>query len=100
MIRTIKPLADKILVSHIKMPTKTESGLHLPEDANYRDDRMQYRVLAVGPKVTSLQVGDRILCPLYTGEPILIEDGIERFIMRERDAIMFWRNEGKAPAQS
>lgn len=100
MIRTIKPLGNNVLASRIEPPKVSPGGIHFIDNDNYRDDKMQWRVLAVGPKVQELQAGDRILTPMYYGNKLVLEDGTERHIIGAEQVIAFWRNEGQAQGQS
>lgn len=53
----IRPLHKKILVAENKSEQKTESGIIL-EGANSVRDSKRGTVLAIGPEVTDVKVGD------------------------------------------
>lgn len=80
-----------MLVSVIMPKLKTDGGIHLVDNHNWQDDRRQYRVLAIGPKVKEIVPGDHVLCPLYVGNPIILEDGTQRWIMDAGQAIAVWK---------
>lgn len=89
----IRPLFDRVLVKRLDEPTKTASGLFLPETAKEKPVRGQ--VLAVGDgrsndsgEVTALtvKVGDEVIFGKYVGTEIKV-DGEERLILREDDIL-------------
>jgi chaperonin GroES len=90
---TVRPLFDRVLVKRNDEPTKTKSGLFLPETA--KEKPIEGTILAVGSgrvgddgKVTALSVsvGDRIIFGKYSGTEIKV-DGEERLILREEDIL-------------
>jgi chaperonin GroES len=90
---TVRPLFDRVLVKRSDEPTKTKSGLFLPETA--KEKPSEGVVLAVGNgrvaddgKVTPLtvKVGDKVIFGKYSGTEIKV-DGEDRLIMREDDIL-------------
>ncbi|MCB9780838.1 MAG: co-chaperone GroES [Alphaproteobacteria bacterium] len=90
----IRPLFDRVLVKRSEEPTKTASGLFLPETAS-KEKPVQGEVLAVGNGrvsddggVTELtvKVGDKVVFGKYAGTEIKI-DGEDRLILREDDIL-------------
>ncbi len=90
---TVRPMFDRILIQRNEEPTRTKSGLFLPEAA--KEKPSEGTVLAVGQgrvsddgKVTPLavKVGDKVLFEKYSGTEIKI-DGEERIILREDDVL-------------
>jgi chaperonin GroES len=90
---TIRPLFDRVVVKRNDEPTKTKSGLFLPESA--KEKPSEGTVVAVGNgrvaddgKVTPLTVavGDKVLFGKYAGTEIKV-DGEERLILREEDIL-------------
>ena len=67
--RKLKPLQDRVLFERVK-PEQPDQGFQLlrPEPS------MECKVLAVGPKVTLLKAGDRVIIPFNYGYPL---DGVE-----------------------
>lgn len=89
----IRPLFDRVLVKRNDEPTKTKSGLFLPETA--KEKPVEGTVLAAGSgrvaddgKVTPLTVkaGDKVVFGKYSGTEIKV-DGEDRLIMREDDIL-------------
>lgn len=91
---TIRPLFDRVLVKRTEEPTKTKSGLFIPDSAS-KEKPVQGTVIAVGNgrvsddgKVTALTVkeGDKVVFGKYAGTEIKL-DGEERLILREDDIL-------------
>jgi chaperonin GroES len=89
----VRPLFDRVLVKRNDEPSKTKSGLFLPETA--KEKPVEGTVLGVGSgrvtdegKVTPLtvKVGDRVVFGKYSGTEIKIE-GEDRLILREEDIL-------------
>lgn len=89
----VRPLFDRILVKRNEEPTKTKSGLFLPEAG--KEKPSEGTVLAVGNgrlsddgKLSPLavKVGDRVAFGKYSGTEIKI-DGEDRLILREEDVL-------------
>jgi chaperonin GroES len=89
----IRPLFDRVLVQRNDEPTKTKSGLFLPETA--KEKPIEGVVIAAGNgKVTedgkvrplAVKVGDRIVFGKYSGTEIKVE-GEDRLILREEDIL-------------
>jgi chaperonin GroES len=89
----VRPLFDRILVKRNEEPTKTKSGLFLPETT--KEKPSEGTVLAVGNgriaddgKVTALtvKVGDQVIFGKYSGTEIKV-DGDDRLILREDDVL-------------
>ncbi len=90
---TVRPLFDRVLVKRNEEPTRTKSGLFLPDTA--KEKPIEGTVLAAGGgkvgddgKVTALtvKVGDKIVFGKYAGTEIKI-DGEDRLILREDDIL-------------
>ena len=90
---TVRPLFDRVLVKRNEEPTRTKSGLFLPDAA--KEKPVEGTVLATGNgkvgddgKVTPLtvKVGDRVVYGKYSGTEIKV-DGEDRLILREEDIL-------------
>ena len=90
---TVRPMFDRILIQRNEEPSRTKSGLFLPEAT--KEKPSEGTILAVGQgrvseegKVTPLavKVGDKVLFEKYSGTEIKI-DGEERIILREDDIL-------------
>ena len=55
----IKPLKTKVALREIKRETSTQSGIFLMSDVS--GDSTEFSVVAIGPLVESVVVGDRVL---------------------------------------
>jgi chaperonin GroES len=62
---TIKPLADRVLIEPLKAEETTASGLVIPASA--QNTPQEAMVIAVGPEVTDVAIGDRVVYSLYGG---------------------------------
>ena len=89
----VRPMFDRVLVARTDEPTKTRSGLFLPDSA--KEKPMQGTILAVGNgrvaddgTVTPLQVkvGDVVAFGKYAGTEIQV-NGEDRLILREDDIL-------------
>lgn len=81
----IKPINDHIFLEPLKAEEKTKSGLVLPETAD-KEKPQEGRVLAVGPKITSVKEGDKVLFTKYGPNEIKIDDK-EYLIAKEEDIL-------------
>lgn len=75
----IKPLFKKVLVAEVKAVTKSDSGIIL-DGANSVREQNRGKVLAIGPDVTDVQVGDTILLD-WTKASVVKVDGVQRAIV-------------------
>jgi chaperonin GroES len=89
----IRPLFDRVLIERTEEPSKTASGLFLPETA--KEKPAEGRILAIGNgrisekgdvKPLIVKVGDRVLFGKYAGTEIKV-DGADRLILREDDIL-------------
>lgn len=79
----IKPLADRVVAVRQEPATQTASGLYLP-DANERP--VDAEIIAVGPDVKHLKLGDRIIMKEYTGTEL--EYGGQKYtVIKEEDVL-------------
>lgn len=90
---SIKPLADRVIVTPAAAEEKTKSGIIIPDTAKEKPQRGE--VVAVGEGKVSEQgalmapqvkVGDQVLYGKYAGTEITI-DGGDYLIMRESDIL-------------
>lgn len=83
---TIKltPLGDRIVARGVESDTKTASGILLPDKAKEKTDLAD--VLAVGPDVEAVKVGDRVLYVKYSPEVHKL-DGEDLLVMHEEDCL-------------
>jgi chaperonin GroES len=64
----IQPLADYVVVQQEEAETKTASGLYIPGGA--QEKPKVAKVLAVGPSVQGVKVGDRVVYGGYSNTDV------------------------------
>lgn len=80
MAAKIKPLADRVVAEPVEAKAKTASGLYLPDNA--QEKPKVAKVVAVGPDVKNVKVGDSILYEDYSNTDVKV-DGSEYIIVKE-----------------
>lgn len=80
----VNPLGDYIVAQPEEAPTKTASGLYLPEKATEKPKVA--KVVAVGPLAKQVKVGDRILYEAYSPTEVKV-DGKEYLLVREEKVL-------------
>src|SRR5262245_33752027 len=73
--RSIRPVRDQVLLGQHPNPEKSDGGIFLPQSAQ-GGQQMAYYVVAIGPEVKELRVGDKVVTPLYF-EHLTVEDRSE-----------------------
>lgn len=85
---TIKPLADRVVVTPLEAETKTASGIIIPDTA--KEKPQKGTVAAVGPGTKddpiTVKVGNTVLYGKYAGTELKL-DGTDYLIMRESDIL-------------
>lgn len=81
----ITPLKDKVLVAENKDEVRTESGLILDDAASVRDSR-KGTVLAIGPDVKDVKVGDVIYLEWNKAQVVKIGSA-QRVIIKEEHIV-------------
>lgn len=84
MSSPIKPLADRVVAVREEAQTKTASGIFLPDNA--KEKPIVAQVVAVGPKVSDLKVGDKIVYKEYSTTELKMDDK-EYLIVKEEDVL-------------
>jgi len=80
----IKPLADRVVAVREEVSTKTASGLFLPESS--KEKPVIAKVVAVGPDVKHLKLGNRIVYKEYSTTDLKVNDQ-EYLIVKEEDVL-------------
>jgi chaperonin GroES len=80
----VHPLADYIVAEPEEAPTKTASGLYLPEKSAEKPKIAT--VVAVGPNAKQVKVNDRILYKSYSPTEVKVE-GKEYLLVKEEDVL-------------
>lgn len=78
----ITPLADFVVVQQEEAKNKTASGLFLPDNSGEKPKIA--KVLGVGPKVSDVKVGDRIIFGGYSNTEVKIE-GVEYMLVKNEN---------------
>ena len=85
---TIKPLADKVLLSQVEAEETTASGLFIAASAQEKPEFMN--VVAVGPGTEedpmTVKVGDQVIITKYSGTDVKV-DGVEYTIASVKDIL-------------
>ena len=84
MSTPIKPLADRVIAVREQTPSRTASGIYLPETS--KEKPVVAKVVAVGPDVKSLKIGDKIVYKEYATTELKV-DSIEYLIVKEEDVL-------------
>lgn len=84
MSTPITPLADRVVAVREQAKTQTASGIYLPDNA--KEKPVLALVQAVGPDVTGLKIGDKIIYKEYSTTDLKIDD-VEYLIVKEEDVL-------------
>lgn len=84
-IQTVTPLRDRVLVAENKAEAKTASGIIL-DGVNSTRDSKTGTVLAIGPKVTDVVVGDKILLDWSKAQVVKVGDA-QRVLIKQEDIV-------------
>jgi len=94
MSTKIVPRGKNVLVKRDEAePRETESGLVVPESVE-KEQKAFGTVAAVGPEITDVKKGDRVVYGAYAGEDIeVVERGakVEYKLLDDEDVIAFLR---------
>lgn len=82
----VKPMGDRVLVAENKKEKTTESGIIMAGDARGVGDSAKATVLAIGPDVKDVKVGDVILIEWGKASPVKVGD-VQRAIIKEEFVI-------------
>lgn len=82
----IKPLGENVLISAKKEPTKTKSGLVLPENAS-QERPQEGKVIAVGDsEKIKVKKGQTVIFAKYSGSEIKV--GEEEYLIIKNEDIL------------
>jgi len=84
MSTAIKPLADRVVAVREVAAMKTASGIYLP--GNAKEKPVLAKVVAIGPDVKSLKVGNKIVYKEYSTTELKV-DGTDYLIVKEEDVL-------------
>lgn len=80
----IKPLKDRVACVRLKKETKTASGIIMTKEDSAEVDRAE--VTAIGPDVTLVNVGDKVLIN-WNKVAVATIDGIPTYLVAEEDVV-------------
>jgi len=83
----LKPLGEYVVLAFEKEETKTESGIIL--STNDKDKPSVGKVIAVGPKVETIKVNDRVVYQTYSGSKVKF-DGVEYLIIKQEHILAIY----------
>ena len=75
-----QPLGDRVLVKVQEPETKTASGIIIPDNAS-KEKPTQAEVVAVGPEVEHVAVGDKVIYAKYARTAPVTLDDVEYLVM-------------------
>jgi len=81
----VQPLKDKVLVAENNRENKTESGIII-EGAQGNGESKSGTVLAIGPDVTDVQIGDVVYLMWNKAQIVKIGDA-QRVIIKQEDIV-------------
>lgn len=84
MSAPLQPLGDYIVAVGEEAESKTASGIYLPEKATEKPKTA--KVVAVGPVVRQLKVGDRIVYKSFSTTEVKV--GSEEYILVEEKDVL------------
>lgn len=85
----VQPLNTKILAAEIKKERKSESGIIL-ENVSSVKETAAAKVLAVGPDVKAIVVGDEVYLD-WPKTKLVVVDGAQRVIVDQEDVMAIIR---------
>lgn len=80
----VTPLRDNVLIAENKRETATASGIILDGQGN--GESKSGTVLAVGPKVDVVAVGDKVLL-MWNKAQVVTIDGAQRVMIKQDDIV-------------
>jgi chaperonin GroES len=80
----IQPLADYVVAQAEEAPSKTASGLYLPDNA--QEKPKVAKVVAVGKGAKSVKVGDKIIYKSYSTTDVKL--GRDEYILVKEEDIL------------
>jgi len=80
----IQPLADRVVAVREEAAQKTASGIYLPDTA--KEKPVIAKVIAVGPEVNQVKVGEKIVYKEYATTDLKI-DSQEYLIIKQEDIL-------------
>lgn len=79
-----KPLGKRVLVKRTEVENKTASGIYIPDNAKEKPSTAQ--VVAIGDKVSDIQLKDKVVFGKYSGSELTLE-GVDYLILETKDIL-------------
>ena len=74
------PLSDRVLVQEEEVVTKTASGIIIPDNAS-KEKPTHATIVAIGPDVKHVEVGDKVVYGKYAKTAAVTVDGNDYLVM-------------------
>ena len=84
MSAPLQPLGDYVVAQTEEAEPKTASGLYIPQNAQEKPKTV--KVVAVGPEVKSLKLGDRIVYKSFTSTEVKVGND-DYVLIKEEDVL-------------
>lgn len=81
---TLQPLGNRVVAQTEKAQSKTASGLYIPDNAQQKSKVAT--VTAIGPAVTHVQEGDKIIYKEFAATEIKMQ-GEEYLVINQEDVL-------------
>lgn len=81
----VKPLNKNVLIAQVERETATDSGIIL-QGSTGSSNTASGKVLAVGPDVVDVKVGDEVYLTWQKAKPVTVS-GAQRVMVQEEDII-------------
>lgn len=87
----VTPLKDNVLIAENKRENTTASGIVIESAAGLGESKTG-TVLAIGPKVDSVEVGDKVLL-MWNKAQVVTIDGAQRVMIKQEDIVAVLEND-------
>jgi chaperonin GroES len=75
-----QPLGDRVLVKEQEVETQTASGIYIPDNAS-KEKPTHAEVVAIGPDVKYVAVGDKVVYGTYARTAKVTLDTVDYLVM-------------------
>ncbi|MCF6173456.1 MAG: co-chaperone GroES [Campylobacteraceae bacterium] len=84
---TFKPLGERVLLQRLEEPTKTATGIIIPDNA--KEKPLNAKVIAISKKIANegiINVGDKVIFAKYAGTELSL-DGKDYLVMNQDEIL-------------
>lgn len=81
----LQPINDRVLIKQLAAEEVTKGGIVIPELA--AEKPAKGKVVAVGPLVEVVKVGDLVIYPAFTGSNVTLDDNSEVLLIKEEELL-------------